>query len=996
MKRAFLLLIATALMFGVAALALQQAGKTSHPLIDWAAKGLQGKARTALLLEFGLKDDTPRDWSGKADVKGATVGHREGYRFRDDDKLAGADAWQAKSHRGLRAPKGMPAIGKMERIATVGVVMHLEDVAKDGSVQIELTSGDKATVPLGDILAGKTVPLWNGEAVARLASTTLQITDSPGEDDFPAAAHGPNGSLWLVFNRYTLRDAERRIEPPQLLEQPKDFAKYHQPEASDCVIVQCRRPDGVWSAPKPLTGTKEDTARCAVAVDRTGVAWVAYSTQRDGNFDIYVRPVSFDGKTLSPEPEQRLTTSAASDITPVMATDAAGTPWLAFQSWGPDKNVARKATASIVVLSLAGGKWQEKARINPGGNCWNPALAAGPRGEVALAYDVYENGQYNVYAHVFTADGIRAHPIATSPAFEARPSIVYDLEGRLWVAYEEGPEKWGKDYGALVPGKGNPLYNQRSIRVVCLDVDNKLRRTTAELPTAQYTPPTLPFEPTTSNAYEKAIRYSYPKIGIDSKGRVWLGYRRNFGTRYTTHGGPYWLTFLRRLDGQTWSEPIEVFASDGMHDHRPSLLPTPSGGVEIVYAGDSRQIRPEAMQHHLFRARLDLPDAAGVVQFVDHDPGASPVTPEIQLENDAVARIRAAKVRTGGKELSYHRGEYHRHTEISWDGASDGSLEDMFRYAIDAVQFDWVGNGDHDNGAGREYTWWLTQKFSDAYHVADRFTTMFTYERSVAYPHGHRNVMFAKRGVMTLPRLKAPEGKKAEGGVHPDDAKMLYRYLHAMGGVCAGHTSATSMGTDWRDNDPLVEPIVEIYQGDRMSYEHEGAPRAGYEATSGKTPVNVAGWFPKGFINLALQKGYKLGFQASSDHWSTHISFFIILAEKGDREGLLDAVRKRHCYGATDDIIVDFRCGDAIMGDDVKTTQAPTLAVKVVGTSDLDKVEILRDSEVVATLPVKGATCDAAWTDPAPRAGVHYYYARILQKDAEIAWASPIWVELTK
>jgi hypothetical protein len=27
------------------------------------------------------------------------------------------------------------------------------------------------------------------------------------------------------------------------------------------------------------------------------------------------------------------------------------------------------------------------------------------------------------------------------------------------------------------------------------------------------------------------------------------------------------------------------------------------------------------------------------------------------------------------------------------------------------------------------------------------------------------------------------------------------------------------MGTDWRDNDPVVEPVVEIYQGDRQNYE---------------------------------------------------------------------------------------------------------------------------------------------------------------------------------
>jgi hypothetical protein len=48
---------------------------------------------------------------------------------------------------------------------------------------------------------------------------------------------------------------------------------------------------------------------------------------------------------------------------------------------------------------------------------------------------------------------------------------------------------------------------------------------------------------------------------------------------------------------------------------------------------------------------------------------------------------------------------------------------------------------------------------------------------------------------------------------------MLYAYLHQFDGVSASHTSATSMGTDWRDNDPQVEPVVEIYQGMRQNYE---------------------------------------------------------------------------------------------------------------------------------------------------------------------------------
>jgi len=52
---------------------------------------------------------------------------------------------------------------------------------------------------------------------------------------------------------------------------------------------------------------------------------------------------------------------------------------------------------------------------------------------------------------------------------------------------------------------------------------------------------------------------------------------------------------------------------------------------------------------------------------------------------------------------------------------------------------------------------------------------MFTYERSVRYPEGHRNVVFPYRGVRTLPRL--PISDHDEERPAPD-TQMLYRYLH--------------------------------------------------------------------------------------------------------------------------------------------------------------------------------------------------------------------------
>jgi hypothetical protein len=986
MKRLFLGVVALALMVVLSALALQ-AERRVFPLLDWAGKAAGVPARSAVLVELGLKDLNVRDWSGKAEVSRATVVHREGYRFRTDDKLVGQDAWEASSHRSLRAPKNDPVTLKREPIATVGVVLQLEAVKPGAKLKLELKGGEKAEIALDEVLAGKPQELWKGEAQARLISAALPIAVENTEDDFPAAAYGPDGTLWVAYISYTVRDDKCRIEQPMFKEQPKDFKDLQMPEYSDQLWLRAYK-DGKWGTPQAVTGPKEDLARCAVAVDGAGHVTVAYSAHRNDGFHIYARKSDAQGNLGE---EQRLTINPGPDLTPVMCTDATGAVWIAWQSW--DKGNAR------VKAVKQNAKESEVFHIEigaPGENAWHPALAAAPDGRVSVACDVYRNGSYDVVVHTAQSPNVTKQFVASSARFEARPSIVYDRQNRLWIAYEEGPEGWGKDYGAFVAGKGNPLYNERSTRVVCLDADGKLKKPTAELPTSRYEPPALPFDAVKTAFYEKTQRYSYPRLGLDGQGRLWLSYRRNFGTRYSSHPGSYSVNYLRRLDGETWSDEVEMSHSDGLLDNRPVLLPHASGGLLTIHNTDGRYTTPEVIDNQVYASVITLPARPTVLQLAAHEPGTAQAAPQLAGENEAVRRMRTHKIEVAGKSYNLYRGEYHRHTEISWDGGADGSLEDMFRYAHDAGQLDWIGNGDHDNGAGREYSWWLVQKFSDAY-LHPGFTPMFTYERSVAYPHGHRNVMFAQRGVRTLARLAPPVGEKVEGGVHPDDTKMLYRYLHAFNGLCASHTSATSMGTDWRDNDPVREPIVEIYQGDRMSYEFEGAPRSGNDPKTGIEPANVAGWFPKGFINLALgEKGYKLAFQSSSDHWSTHISFFIIMAEGRDRKSLLDAVLKRRCYGATDNILVDFRCGDHLMGEELTSTGAPTFRASVIGTGKLAKVEILRDSNVIATLPSSGAECKGEWTDPQPRPGTHYYYLRVQQSDGELAWGSPIWVTLKK
>jgi hypothetical protein len=960
-------------------------------LLDWAAKSSLDTPPVAVLVELGLKDTEPTKWDGKAVVSGAKLVHREGYHFRAGDKLSEPDGWEASSRRPIRVPQGQPAIARTEGIDPVGIVLHLADLTDDAALIVQRSGDEKGTakVHLKDVLAGKPATIFDGHARLRLVTTAAPLATGKTEDDFPAACYGPDGTLWVAYVAYRVRHDDRRAEQKPLKGQPENFKALDLPDFADQVMLKYNR-GGKWSEAIPITDDRQDVVRVAVAADKDGTAWVAYSANRQGRHDIYARPVSAKG---DPGKEEKLTSEGGPYLSPVLVTDGDRGVRMACQAWG------KKGKAAYLALGRRDGKWVEDEPRDldwDGPDFWNVVNAAGPDRGYAVVYDAYHDGAYNLAASY--SDQKRCPALWTSSKFEARPSACYDAQGRLWIAYEEGPERWGKDYGAFVADQGDPLYSSRSVRLVCLE-QGKVLTPAAELPTSKAVKP----DPVGGKPlnYERPARYSSPRVGLDGKGRLWLTYRQKFGTRYSSIPGSYWLTFARRLDGDHWTEPIEVAHSDGLLDSRPVVLPHKSGGVLIVHNTDGRYTTPETINNDVYVSYLNLPGDMVEPKLVPLEPGQffrkdDKAVAEAKAEAEAVGRIRKYRVEADGKHYQLLRGEFHRHTEISWDGGPDGTLEDMFRYAINAADMDWISNDDHDNGNGREYSWWLTQKLTDAYTVAGRFTPMYGYERSVSYPHGHRNCIFARRGIMTLPRL-APGPDKPVAGVSPDDTKMLYRYLKEMGGICASHTSATGMGTDWRDNDPQVEPLVEIYQGDRMSYEYPGAPRSGYDPKGEKKPYQIGGWEPKGFVDLALKdKGYRLGFQSSSDHWSTHISFCVALAEKHDREGILDALKKRHVYAATDDIILDVRSGTHLMGDEFKATNAPALDVHVIGTAPIAQIDVLKDSEVVETIKPGKAEHKGTWTDPKPTAGVHYYYVRVQQEDGQLAWGSPLWVDYAK
>jgi hypothetical protein len=292
------------------------------------------------------------------------------------------------------------------------------------------------------------------------------------------------------------------------------------------------------------------------------------------------------------------------------------------------------------------------------------------------------------------------------------------------------------------------------------------------------------------------------------------------------------------------------------------------------------------------------------------------------------------------------------------------------------------------------------------FHFPRRYVPFFAYERNIGNPHGHRNIIHTKRDYPVVPfftridqRFMLPDTPDGElltfnnnsyGGDVRNDTKLLYEEIRKTGGLAISHTSGSSgMGTDWADNDPKLEPVVEIYQGARMNYEHKNAPRG---IKDGEEKQAYGGFQEPGLVWNAWKKGYRLGVIASSDHFSTHISYAMVYTPAQTRQAIFDSIKKRHTYGATDNIVLEFRMGDHFMGDDFTATANQKIAVKAIGTGKIDMIHLIRDGKFIHKVSPGSATAEFEYVDNEAGKGAHWYYVRVEQANGELAWSSPIWI----
>ncbi len=943
--------IAVALL---AVLALAVPGPTAAQSIETPSTVVDHPSASHVVkLEFGHGARTSRRWTGDATVSPGTVLGAWGWHFDRPDRIVGSSGWdlQARLYRPPDAPYRLPgSLPGDTPVLPNGVYLSLEAPAT-ATLSVRSNIGD-FSFRLDELAARGRLEFLDRAVAVSLAPVVRPLTRGEAtQHDHPATLVTDEGLFvaWTAFHN-----------------------------EANAIYLAWRR-GGAWQTYRVTPGWG-DYAGTAVSSDGSGRVHVLWSEYRGDRWRLVDR--TFDPASEEFAPEVYVSPSGRRQFFPVAATASDGSAWVAWQEF-------REGQLDVVAARFAATGWSAPIRVSESGaNDWAPDLAAGPDGSVWAAWDSYDRGSYGIFLRRLragSADAVIEMPHDANRAIE--PSVAVSPSNELWVAWAESGPNWAKDVGVL-GSPGTPLRASSRIRL-------------ARFSDGGWTEPVESLE--SSVPVWMSDMHEHPELAIGHRGVPYVAFRKA-GLRLPVaeHGLDVkfgdehrrlqpWYDTVRGIseirvvgfDGQRWLPVKDLPLSAGGAAGQLGLARSGDGTL-AVWASDGRSYQdPHVRSSQLRYARLELGDgysSSERMQPLATDPG--PFEDAAPTEAADLARVRAARW-FGKAPLRLYRGDLHRHTDLSADSQQDGGLLFQYRYALDVADLDFLAVTDH-SGAERlhyyKYQWWKTRQVATMFNQPGHFATFFGYERTVTFPGGHRNVISTRRDAQPVP-IADGEFTGAESW-----AERLYPELIRTGDIAIAHTTAGGGGTDWRDNDPRAEPVVEVFQALRGSYEEPGSPA--------KAGTNQ----PAGFVWNAWAKGWKLGLLANSDHESTHQSYACVWAPELTSETIMGAIKQRRTYAASDNIVLRFEALDGDrkikMGSAIASATPPQLRFRATGTAPVRLVEIIRSGSVVYSASPGQAVVSVDFRDEdAPDRGSAHYHVRIVQEDGQIAWATPIWVD---
>ena len=728
----------------------------------------------------------------------------------------------------------------------------------------------------------------------------------------------------------------------------------------------------------------------AITIDGQGTVWVFWgSTQKDTTVDLMARSWTRGKNQTLFGRTKTLANSKAAEAFVDAGTDSKGRVWATWQSMR-----AGEADVYARYFDPGNGKWSQEIPVSTKqGGDWAPSIAFDKQGNAWIAYDSSRGNEFNIYlAKVEENGNVTEYPIGHSSKYEARASIAATpARDGFWITAERGKEKHGLDYR----GHGNETGINAQKRIMFGKFGINSEKFTE-----------IPLGP----AGEAGLPVNRPMVGVGKDGNPWVAYRYFNSALWRIAVTCY------RQENKTWSSRRRLPSSSYGQDRSVSFLPPHGkGDIRICWPSDERPHKA----HQTVRIMVaNLPSSKSLPDALPPKPlsvGKASDLPHSHKTPERPAYDRH-KWKVEGETYGLYWGDV-----SNCRTGFDGCIVDHFRYAYDLGKIDFLGTSDHTD-IGKiyhPYEWWHNQRMHDALNSPGEFNTVYVYEREQRWPWGHRNIVFAQRGgpVVYIKRelyLNSPWQKSLP--VDPKGAAEISPYelwglLKKYGKPVAtlSHTGATGMGTDWKKYerfDYSSENVVEIFQGARVSYEGAGAPQpsvgfspnthlnpTGRVVSSPSVPIVDFGKYANGTYQTALSEGHNLGVFASSDHISQHASYGGVYCKDFTREGIIEGMDNRRTIAATDKIYLNFTCNEKPLGSFINTEKAPNFWVKVDGTSDFKRITIVRNEKDWKHFnEFEGKVFEKTFSDPKMLDGENRYYVRVIQRDGNMAWSSPVWV----
>lgn len=300
--------------------------------------------------------------------------------------------------------------------------------------------------------------------------------------------------------------------------------------------------------------------------------------------------------------------------------------------------------------------------------------------------------------------------------------------------------------------------------------------------------------------------------------------------------------------------------------------------------------------------------------------------------------------------MSLRWGDFHNHNEI---GYGAGSLERSYRIAKGCLL---------DVYAFTPHGWWHDEPIDDPkmadYHrrgfekVVQHWPQIKT-KANVENRPGEFVALLAfewhSSGFGDYHLLLPGDDGDIVGFEHIDQ---LRDYAKRTGAIPIPHHIAYAKGwrgVNWDTFDPGVSPVVDVFSehGDGLEFDTQFPMLLHSMGGSEKSQTAME----------RLKLGLPVGLVASTDNHHGHPATYGegitgLWMESFTREGVFDALRKRHVYAATGDRIkLQFHAGDAMMGDILPAASPRTFRFKVECLDGVQFIQIIKNGENALMIP---------------------------------------------